>query len=369
MDYQKPEKIREDAINLVGLFRTFWDGKRLILKITLWFTFAGLVLAFVLPKEYTATTVMVPQLSDPKSKLGSLSGLAAMAGFNLNVSEESEITPKIYPQIISSAPFQLELMNTKIKFKDVDHPVSLFEYYTDIKKPNLFLKYTIGLPGVIIKAIKGKNKQELLPDEPDSPFQFTEEQLDVREIIKDLIFVSVNETDGYVTLGCVLPEPVAAAQLAQKAQAMLRRYITEFKIEKAKANEQFVQERYNEAEANYNKIQDELALFRDRNKNVSTAVARTEQERLTNKYTLINGVYSELAKKLEQAKIQVKEETPVFTIVQPVMVPNKKSKPDRPMILVYSFLLGLFTGSVTVTWKDYFKQVREVWINHPTPSN
>jgi Chain length determinant protein. len=76
----KPDNIRQDAVNLVSLFRTIWDGRWLISKITLWFLFGGLILAFVIPKEYTAVTVMVPQISDPKSKLGGLSGLAAMAG-------------------------------------------------------------------------------------------------------------------------------------------------------------------------------------------------------------------------------------------------------------------------------------------------
>lgn len=360
---QDIDSIRNNAINLVILFRIFWKGKKTILKITFFFSLAGLILAFIIPKEYTATTVMVPQIADPKSKLGSLSGLAAMAGFNLNAADESEITPKIYPQIITSAPFQLEIMNTPLKFKNLKNQVTLYEYYTEIKKPNPLLKYTIGLPGEIIKVIKGKNDLELLPQDVNQPIQFSDEQIEVQKIIKDVVAIGVNESQGFVILGCTLPEPIAAAQLAQKAQQLLKKYITEFKIEKAKANEEFVQQRYNEVETNYVKVQDELALFRDRNKNFSTAVARTELERLTNKYNLIGGVYSELAKKLEQAKIQVKEETPIFTIVQPVMVPVKKSKPDRPMILGISVLLGLFVGSIVITGKEYFKQVREVWMD------
>jgi hypothetical protein len=360
---QSSDRIQEDAINLVGLFSSLWNGRKFILKTTLLFVFFGLLLAFIIPKEYTATTVMVPQISDPKSKLGNLSGLAAMAGFNLNAADESEITPKIYPQIITSAPFQLEIMNTPLKFKNLKNPATLYEYYVEIRKPNPFLKYSIGLPGVIIKLIKGKNDLNLLPKDDNQPIQFTDEQIEVQEIIKDVVTVGVNESQGFVTLGCTLPEPIAAAQLAQKAQQLLKKYITEFKIEKAKANEDFVQQRYDEVEAKYIKAQDELALFRDRNKNVSTAVARTELERLTSKYNLIGGVYSELAKKLEQSKIQVKEETPIFTIVQPVMVPVKKSKPNRPMILGVSLLLGLFVGSIIISWKEYFKQVKKAWLD------
>jgi uncharacterized protein involved in exopolysaccharide biosynthesis len=358
---QSSDRIQEDAINLVGLFSSLWNGRKFILKTTLLFVSFGLLLAFIIPKEFTATTVMVPQISDPKSKLGNLSGLAAMAGFNLNAGDESEITPKIYPQIIASAPFQLEIMNTLIKFKNPDKPITLYEYFTEVKRSNLFVKYTVGLPWVILKALKG-NKEEILTQTNDSLIQFSEKQIEVQEVIKKIINLTVNENDGYVSLSCSLPEPVAAAQLTHRAQLLLKQYITEFKIEKSLTDERFIEERFNEAESKYEKIQEELANFRDRNKNVSTAIAKTEEERLNSRFTLISGVYSELAKKLEQAKIKVKEETPVFTIVQPVMVPSKKSKPNRPMILGVTLLLGIFFGSVIVTFNDYLLKVKEVWI-------
>jgi len=141
----------------------------------------------------------------------------------------------------------------------------------------------------------------------------------------------------------------------------LQRYITEFKIEKAKVDQDFIQQRYDEAKKNYQLAQSQLASFRDRNKFMSTSVAKTEEERLTGEYTLVTGVYSELAKKLEQAKIQVKEETPVFTIIKPVSVPIEKSTPNRPLILVISAFIGLITGTVLVLGNDFLVQTRNKW--------
>jgi len=112
---------------------------------------------------------------------------------------------------------------------------------------------------------------------------------------------------------------------------------------------------------NYQAAQQQLASFRDRNKNMSTAVAKTEEERLTGEYTLVTGVYSELAKKLEQAKITVKEETPVFTIIKPVSVPIEKSRPNRPLILAISAFIGLIVGTVIVLGKDFLIQTRDKW--------
>jgi len=76
---------------------------------------------------------------------------------------------------------------------------------------------------------------------------------------------------------------------------------------------------------------------------------------------LIYGIYSELAKQLEQAKIQVKQDTPVFTIIEPISVPTKKSKPNRPMILFIWLFLGGILGTGIVFGKGYLKTIKKQW--------
>ncbi len=166
---------------------------------------------------------------------------------------------------------------------------------------------------------------------------------------------------GYLTLTAKLPEAVPSAQLAQRAQELLQQYIIDFKIKKTKANLDFIQQRFDETEKKFESAQDRLAQFRDRNKNVSSAAARTEEERLTSQYNMISGVYSELAKQLEQAKIQVKQDTPVFTIVEPVFVPMERSKPKRFMILFVWVFLGGVVGTGIIFGKQYLQTVKERW--------
>jgi len=352
---------QEGETDFIFLAQKFWKGRKVILKSIVVFTIIGLFVAFLSPKEYTATSTMVPQVTDPKSKLGAFSGLAAMAGVSLNNIGSSELLPTTYSEIISSVPFQLELMNTNLTFKNLKQQVSLYDYYTKIRYSNTLIKYTIGLPNVIIRAIKGETSVSR-PENTDAPIELTEKQKDVQKIMEDNIGIAVDDKNGYVTIFCSLPEDYAAAQLAKKTQLLLQRYITEFKIQKARANHDFVEQRFDEAKKKYQKAQDELAIFRDRNKNVTTAVARTEGERLTSEYSLIFGVYSELAKKLEQAKIEVKEETPVFTIIKPASVPTEKSKPNRPYILTLFISMGLIIGTVIVLGKDYATNVRKKWL-------
>jgi len=167
--------------------------------------------------------------------------------------------------------------------------------------------------------------------------------------------------DGYVSISCSLPEAYAAAQLVQNTQALLQRYITDFKCEKARNNLEFVQQRYDEVKKNYQAAQQQLASFRDSHMNISTSIAKTEEERLTNEYNVENSVYSELSKLLEQDKIHVKEETPIFTIVKPVSVPTEKSSPNRPLIMAIAAFIGILAGMAIVLGKVFLIQIQNKW--------
>ena len=140
-------------IDLIELIKKLWQGRRLLIRTAIIFTVFGLTIAILTPKEFTASTTLVPQTSGGQSNLGGLSSLASMAGFNLDLSRgASDISPQIYPQIIQSVPFQLEIMNTPFTFSGVEEKITLFDYYSLVYKPGVLAsikKYTIGLPGVI----------------------------------------------------------------------------------------------------------------------------------------------------------------------------------------------------------------------------
>ena len=134
-------------------------------------------------------------------------------------------------------------------------------------------------------------------------------------------------------------------------------------MQKVRANLEYVETNFQEARQNFEAKQEELARFRDENQNLTSALARTQEEKLSSEYNLLLSVYTELAKQKEQAKIAVTETTPVLTVIEPVTVPVTKSKPVRSrMLFMYTFL-GLIVG---VGWvlgvpyvKETFKKVRK----------
>lgn len=302
-----------DEIDLISLAKTIWDERKTIIISVIISAIIGVTIALFSPKEYTASTTIIPQVSNGTSKLGGLSSLAAMAGFNLDMgSNSAELSPMIYPQILTSIPFQLEIMNTQFNFPGIEKPISLFQYYTEIKKPGFFVltkKYTIGLPGTIIKTLNLSSSTTNTPT-TNGLIYLTEEQNQICKFLEESISLEVNDKDGYLTLSSRFYNAKLAAQITEKALQLLQQYITAFKIKKASAQLKFIEERYTVNKIEFEEAQAVLADFRDHNRNVTSARTRTQEERLQSEYQLAFDVYSGLAQQLEQAQIKVKEDTP-----------------------------------------------------------
>ena len=359
--------VQEQESDLIALIKRLWKKRMFVIYVTLAFMVLGLMIALFSKKEYTATTVFVPQTSR-QGVSSSMSSLASLAGINLGqVGGGESLSPAIYPQLLSNVDFIKELMYTPIKFEEWPEKVTLFDYYTneDYNKPTFFgtvKKYTLGLPGVIIKAIKGSNKEEADSAAADGPLPvFTEKEYACKQVLTNLVSITINDKDGYVELSASMPEPVAAAEVATAAFNLLEKYITEYKIEKAKATLDFVNDRFAEAKADFEEKQKELASFRDANRMLTTATSQIAQERLEREYELANTIYTELARQKTQVELQVKEDTPVLSVVQPVVVPFEKSKPKRAIILIAFTFLGGCLGCASVFGFDFIKHQGSSW--------
>ncbi|MHB9142381.1 MAG: GNVR domain-containing protein, partial [Paludibacter sp.] len=242
---------------------------------------------------------------------------------------------------------------------------SLLDYTSNYSKKNILgilKKYTLGLPSVIISAIKGKTKELEVSSELKSKLIYlTQDQYSLIKSMDNIVSLDADAKQGILTMTVSLPEALAAAQLAQKAQDILQRDIIDFKVQKAKADLDFIQGRYDVAKAEAEGYQMNLARKTDQYKNLTSAVPQVQSDRLQSRYGIANSVFQDLAKQLEQAKIQVKKDTPVFTIVQPVTIPSEKSKPSRALIMIIWIFMGGLVGAGIVFGKGYMEDVKKKW--------
>lgn len=358
----------EQSLDIMALIKRLWSKLVLIARVTLIFMALGLLAALFSQKVFTASTTFVPQTQKSSS---SVSSLAALAGINLNQmgSGGNTLSPLIYPQLFENVDFQLELINTPIKFADWDERVSLLEKSTNpkYKKFNLIgtvKKYTIGLPGMILGMILPAPDSVVVPVS-DNGKQLTSlneaEYRCINAAFKNILSLELNEKKGYITITASMGEPVAAAELAQAAYDLMQKYVVNFKIQKAQEQMAYINATLNEARVDFEKKQMAYAKYQDANRLTSSQVASIEGQKLLSDYTLANTIYTQLMQQQVQTDLQIQEDTPLLSQVKPVSVPFRKSKPSRSKILVVYTFFGFILGCGLVLGFDWLKQQGSEW--------
>lgn len=363
-DSQPSINTSEDEIDLLALAKTVWGKRKILIAITFSFMILGLGIAIFSPKEFTASSTFIPQTAEGNKGGGSLGGLASLAGINLgSMGASSEIPPSLYPKIVSSVTFRKALLESKINVEGLEGQVSYQEYFEEIYSPGvlgLLKQYTIGLPGVIIKLIKGEPTESSIKTE-NGFINVSQVEFEHFKRLDQQLSVTPNDKEGFVTISFVLPEPLMAAQMAKFAQELLQKELIAYKIGNAREQLKFTEERFEEKKAEFEQIQASLSSFRDRNQNIVSASAQNQLQRLEAEYNFAFNIYTELAKQLEQAKLQVAKDTPIFSVIQPVTIPSEKSAPNRPLILVIFTILGFIIGLGYVFCSEFLKGVKEQW--------
>ena len=90
------------------------------------------------------------------------------------------------------------------------------------------------------------------------------------------------------------------------------------------------------------------------NKNIKSDLFLNQFSRIESEYNLSENIYNELALNKEKIAIDVRKNTPIFTVIKPVVIPNDRFEPKRSIIvLIYSFL-GIIISSFWVLIKNPF---------------
>ena len=364
-DYTQNALEEQEGIDILALIRQLWEGRKTVIICTVVFMVLGFVAALTMKRTYSVSTIMVPQMNSGKSS--SLSSLASLAGFDLGMANSSaDLSPLAYPKIVSSTPFQLELIYTPVHYAKVDHPVSMYTYFKEYTKPSVMgviKKYTIGLPFTILGALQKEKPEITLPggegDNSPKPLVLSKDEEKLLKAIAPKVTLAVDKKEGYITLSVTGSEAIQTAELAMKAQQLLSDEVIRFRTEKSQNELDYIQARYDEIKKEAESYQSLMATVSDRSQNMLTSKSKIEMERIRSKYTVANSVYAEMAKQLEQAKMQVKKDTPVMTIIQPVTVPMQPSNSRAKTLVVWVFL-GFMLGCGLVLAKGYWPKVKEM---------
>lgn len=344
------EYIEENEIDILDLFRKIWNRRRTIIIITACFTLLGLLAAFSMERKFTTKIAFVPQYNSSMSS--KLSSLASLAGVSLDEgTSDGPISPVVYPMVLDNLDFMKELAHTAIHFKGYEEPIELNDWYNDEQYHNKsfikgLAKYTIGLPGVIKGAINKPKGSEMGEFSSNiTARSLTDEEVTTIKILKACVKMNVIKNEKHVLLTVTMPESVASAELADATYTLFRKYISEFKVRKAKDNLEYLEQQYAKAKEDYQTKQEAYARYKDRNQGKKTAAAEVELQRLNTETELARMLYIELAKNCLTARVKVTEDNVAFTELTPAYVPDKSSNSRKTVLLIW-MLAGIAVGCI-----------------------
>ena len=338
------QQTEEQEIDLLELAQKLWHRRKSFYKSCGIAVVVALVVAFSIPKEYAVTVTLSPE-SGESSSSGSLGGIASMMGVNLGSGDGADaLNITLFPDILSSNPFALELYGMPVTVEDGEETTSmpLNEYMESQSKP--WWGWLMSLPGKAVGGILSLFKDEEEGSAALNPFRLSKEETLKLEAIKKSMSATVDKKTGITTITVTLQDPLVAATVADSVVRKLQDYVTDYRTRKAIDDCAYWEKLYTERQSEYYTAQQKYAAYVDENKGLYTQKSKVEGDRLQNDMNLAYQVYSQTAQQLQLTRGKIQEAKPVFAVVNPATVPIKAASPKKLMILV-GFVFLAFCGT------------------------
>ena len=366
----KTNNFKEDEIDLdfdlLEILGKLWKERKLIIKTTIIFFLLSIAYSLSLIDIYESSSTFYPH--NEKAANPSLRNLAGIAGINLEQNSYTEIPTSLYPNLVESIPYKEDILNAKIIIHSKE--LTYRDYLRNLNQnPSILsflIEYTVGLPSKIIlfiksivsKAIVSKDSNSLITYNKNY-LSFNDKDYNLFKSLENTINLKANTKDGYLILSVKDQLPEVAAQIAQIAQDKLQERIINYKLKNTMSLYDYTSEQFEKRKNEFYYLQDSLANFKDRNKSIKSVIFLNQLKRLQYEVDLRNSIYKELALTKEKVNLEIKKNTPIFTIINPVILPYNRAEPQRTSIVITYTFLGLIISTIIVLTKDSLLKIKK----------
>ena len=361
-----------------------WSRKLFIVSVVMVTIVLALIIDYGSGTEYEAENVIITYtrsgLGGLSGNLGGLAGLAALSSGDITIGSGRVVTENMLPALLTTYPLGSRLADQPLRFYEFDEEITSYDYFREYyENPALlsFFSYIRStprrmlsfmnpprvvmpeqLPGDESVSVESQNQDD--HENQSEQYQFQRPPLFVPQsgmmgVIYELSSrITIEDEEGFTIIRARMPDPYAAADLAQVATDLLMRELINFEIRKTRDQLNFLEEEFILSKERFEQAQVALAEFTDRNQGFLSAVAQIERERLQNDLDLAFDIYSSWTRQVEETRIKLREDTPVFTEVDPVQVPSRPVRPSPASTTLLAMFLGLFWGVGIVTLKQLY---------------
>ena len=324
------EKKEMEVIDLRVVFKKIWSRRKLFYKV-LPITFVlSCAIILCVPRYYTSSLSLAPEIGNSSGMGGALGSLASSFGLDFGAMETTDaINPMLYPDLMEDNGFVIGLFDIHVKSVDGEINCSYYEYLTKHQK-RAFWSYAIGW----VKRLLTTKDQGGKKGGKFDPYMLSKKQDDVAALIRSFVTISIDKKTAVITIETKAQDALICKTVADSVKERLQIFITNYRTNKSRIDEQYYKKLVDEAKADYEKARRLYASYADANMEVMLESYKATQADLENDMQLKYNTYTTLMTQYQAAKAKVQERTPAFTLVKGAAVPIKPAGPKRMLFVI-----------------------------------
>lgn len=346
------DKKKNHEIDIIGISKRVLTEWKLLLKFVGVGAVFGVIIALNTPKLYTTSVILAPEVSGAGGMLDNLSDLASMVGVNIGANSSSidAIYPEIYPDVISSSSFIINLFDVKVQQKDKTEKT----FYDHMTK-DAFIPFW-SWPKIWIQKIFNNETNSNLKE--INPFYLTKQQFNVCKLFRSRVSCIVDKKTSVVTISFEDNDPMVSAVMADTILSRLQQYITQYRTKKCRIDLSYSEQLYNNAKKEYEEARLRYARTADASTHVVMMSQQSKLDDLENDMQLKYSVFQQMTQQLNIARAKLQEHTPAFSVIQEASVPLQASSfPRSLMVIGYMFLGAVLCALWIVYLRDPINKI------------
>ena len=340
------EDKNDEVIDLREVFTSLWKKKKTFIWVWVVTAIVSAILIFPVPRYYQSTVKLAPEIDNSMSG-GALGSIASSFGFDLsNMQTTDAIYPMLYPELLESTDFIIDLMNIPVQTDDGEVSTDYYHYLKEHQQQTFYMVPFKWLKREISSWFKTEKIEGAGEGSHIQAFRMSEEQKGIVDLVNANVSCDVDMKTQVISITVQDQDRLICATIADSIRQHLQDFIISYRTRKAANDVRHYEELTAQAKSDYERSMIEYGAYCDANRDIILQSAISKRDELENAIQLNLNKYNTMNTQLEAANAKLQERIPAFTILQSAIVPTKPAGPKRMIfIIVMLFLSTLVTGT------------------------
>lgn len=344
----------KDVIDLGKIAKTLWAKKRAFLMVWTITFFLACIWIFPQPRYYKCDVLLAPEMVND-DVAGSLSSMVSNFGIKFGSSNNDAIYPELYPDLLTSNEFIIDVLETTITTQDSSLTTDYYTYLVKHQKKNWLTQPFVNAK-VWLKTLLSDKKSGIAgsPKALD-PFMLSEFDYNIVDNAKKKILCYVNKKTDVITISFTDQDPYISAIMANSVKQHLQNFIIKYRTQKARIDVEHYQALTDSAKIEYEKAIACYNRFCDNNRNIILQSLISKRDNLQKDMELKYNTYTASRTQLEVMKVKLQEKIPAFTTLVSATVPIKPAGPKRMIFVAAMLILSTIITGIWLTRDECMK--------------